>query len=77
MKKAKRIEATYRFIVEFSEIHVGRFPSHKAIGAGIGVKSTSMIHTYIGELAKDGRVLYIDGVPCVAGARWLPPKAKP
>jgi len=76
-RKQAHVEGAYRFIVEFSEKHLGHFPSHRVIGAAIGVKSPSMIHSYVAALAADGRVVYIDGLPCVAGARWIAPGRTP
>jgi hypothetical protein len=74
MKKAERIEATYKFIVEFSETHIGHFPSHRLIGAAIGIKSMSLVNGYVADLEADGRVIRIDGLTAVAGARWIRPQ---
>lgn len=76
MKNTARLQAIYQFILSFSEKHLGNFPSHRVIGAAVGIKSTSLIHGYVAELERDGWVIYIDGIACVAGATWTAPRQK-
>lgn len=71
--KKDRIEQVYQFIVKYSAAHLGNFPTLRAIGDGCSITSSSVVSGYLGALEASHRVVYIDGVPCVANSRWLPP----
>ena len=65
----------YDFIVGFKKAHNGNSPTFRQIGDAVGVRSSSMVNTYLdrmvtrGMIERKGSIRMIE----IPGSRWFPP----
>ncbi|HNZ13259.1 MAG TPA: hypothetical protein PKL11_06340 [Anaerolineaceae bacterium] len=58
----KRLEAVYRFIVQYKRDNGGIAPTLVEIGAGTGITSKSLVARYLQHLVNTGRIVLQPGV---------------
>lgn len=52
----EKVEAVYRFVIEYKTAHGGDSPSTRQIRDGAGLSSSSVAMSYLRKLQDDGRI---------------------